>query len=359
MPTAFEIAAGRDAPATLGLLRQVQTAVPLFDAFDARTSPRTTFKTISIDGLPTAGFVTLGAGFKFSKGRLGVRESRCSYIGALVMAQLDVAREWEAEHQGLGYSYFELQAALRLQADLLHVEKQIIYGTSNDAKGFPGLKEITPGDDTDNVLAMTDTPDDSDFTKTVINVGGSTSNTASSAYAVEFGDLACQLVIGGTTGSGELFQFGERRIQSLAPDSNAPTELAEHEVGQYSGHIGLSVSGFSPVKAGDAVPSQYCLRRAMNITGQTGYGFDDYVAEKLILSFPEGHSPNILILSHRSGDQWAKARKSTGSVTFVGNMGSGRDGVINTQPKRPAEYEGVPVIYSKAVRNTDAIEVPA
>lgn len=359
MPTAQEIALDRDAPVSLGLLRNVITATPLFSAFDARTSPRTRFKTLCIDALPTAGFVNLGDGFKFSKGRMSMREFGCSYIGALVMAQLDVAREWQNEHQGIGFDYFSMQAALRIEADLLHIEKQMVYGTANDALGFPGMKEITPGTDADYVLSMTETPDDTDFTKTVINVGGSTSNTGSSAYAIMFGELGCQIILGGTSGTGELFQFGERRIQSLPPDANKPNELAEHEVAQMSGHIGLSVSGFSPAKAGDAVPTQYSLRRAMNITRDNDCGMDDYVAEKLVLSFPEGKSPNILAMSHRSGDLWAKARKSTGSVTFVGNMGSGRDGVINRQPQRPKEYEGVPVVYTKAIRNNEAIEVPA
>jgi hypothetical protein len=338
MPTAVEIATIRQAPLSLGVLRQVISAVPLFAAFDMRTTSRTRFKTLSIDGMPDVDpFVNLGDGFKTGRATLSLREFGCSYLGGHVKVQLDVAREWQAENQDLDFDYFTLQASERIKGDLLKIEKQIIYGTATgSAKGFPGLKQMTPGAIAANVMAMTDTPDDSDFTKTVINAGGSTSNTASSAYSIRFGTLDCQLVMGGTSGNQELFQFGERRIQALAPDASKPEELAEHEIGQYSGHIGLSVSGFSEAEASQ-VKSQYSVRRLMNLTAQADKGMDDY----------------------RSGDQWANSRKSTGSVVFVGNMGSGRDGTINRQPARPTEYQGIPIVYTRSIGNTDAIEVPA
>lgn len=359
MPTALDIAIMRNAPMSLGVLRQVINGVPLFAAFDVRTTDRTRFKTLVIVGLPDVDpFVNLGDGFSRGKATLALREFGCSYMGGNVVVQLDVAREWAAENQDLDFDYFTLQAASRIEADLLKVEKQIIYGTVANAKGFPGLKQMTPGSITGNVMAMTDTPDDTDFTKTVINAGGSTASAGSSVYSIRFGSLDCQLVMGGTSGTQELFQFGERRIQSMPPDASKPNELAEHEIAQYSGHIGLSVAGFSGTE-GAMVPGQYCVRRLMNLTPQDGCGVDDYKLEKLILSHPENSRPSILTMSMRSGDQWAKSRQSTGSVVFVGNMGSGRDGVINRAPQRPTEYEGVPVVYTRSIRNNDAIEVPA
>lgn len=359
MPTALEIAVQRNAPMSLGVLRQIISNVPLFAAFDMRTTDRTRFKTLVITGLPDVDpFRNLGDGFARGKAVLALREFGCAYVGGNVVVQLDVAREWQAENQDLDFDYFTLQASTRIEADLLKVEKQMIYGTAINAKGFPGLKQMTPGTIAGNVMAMTDTPDDADFTKTVINAGGSTASTASSAYSIRFGTLDCQLVMGGTSGTSELFQFGERRIQSMAPDPDKPDELAEHEIAQYSGHIGLSVSGFSGTE-GALVPGQYSVRRLANLTAQDGCGMDDYKLEKLILSHPENSRPSILTMSMRSGDQWAKSRSSTGSVVFVGNMGSGRDGVINRAPMRPTEYEGVPVIYTRSIRNNDAIEVPA
>ncbi len=362
MPNAIEIATMRNAPMSLGVLRQVITAVPLFAAFDMRTSPKTRFKSLVIDGLPDVDpFVRLGSGFKTGRATMSLRDFGCSYLGGTVKVQLDVAREWEAENEELDYDYFTLQTSTRIEADLIKIEKQIIYGTATgSALGFPGLKQMTPGPgvlDT-NVMAMTDTADDTDYTKSVINAGGSTSNTASSAYSIRFGPLACQLVMGGTTSGGELFAFGERRIQSLAPDSDLPNELAEHEIAQYSGHIGLSVSGTSESEAA-LVGSQYSLRRMCNLTNQTDCGMDDYKAEKLVLAHPDNNLPNVLVMSARSGDQWAKSRKSSGTTIFVGGQGSGRDGTINRQPARPREYEGLPIIYTRSIKNNDAIEAAA
>ena len=358
MPTALEIAIQRNAPMSLGVLRQVISNVPLFAAFDMRTTERTRFKTLVIVGLPDVDpFVNLGDGFSRGKATLALREFACSYMGGNVVVQLDVAREWQAENQDLDFGYFELQASTRIEADLQKVEKQIIYGTAINSKGFPGLKQMTPGTLSANVMSMTDTPDDSDFTRTVINAGGSTSNTASSVYSIRFGTLDCQLVMGGTSGNSELFQFGERRIQSMPPDAAKPNELAEHEIAQYSGHIGLSVAGFSGTE-GTLVPGQYCVRRLANLTPQADCGVDDYKLEKLILSHPENSRPSLLTMSMRSGDQWAKSRSATGGVVFIGGM-SGRDGTINRAPMRPTEYEGVPVVYTRSIRNNDAIEVPA
>lgn len=360
MPNAIEIATMRNAPMSLGVLRQIISAVPLFGAFDMRTTPRTRFKSLVIDGLPDVDpFVNLGDGFKSGKATMSLREFGCSYLGGLVQVQRDVAREWQAENQDLDFDYFTLQASTRIESDLMKIEKQILYGTgSGSTKGFPGLKQMTPGTLAANVMAMTDTPDDADFTKSVINAGGSTSNTASSAYSIRFGPLDCQLVMGGTSGNEELFQFGERRIQMIAPDAEKPTELAEHEVGQYSGHIGLSVAGFSETETA-RVLSQYCLRRLMNLTAQTDKGMDDYKLEKLVLSHPDNKLPSVIVMSHRSGDQWANSRKSTGGTVFIGGMGGGRDGTVNRQPLRPTQYDGIPVIYSRAVKNNDAIETPA
>ena len=360
MPNAIDIATGRDAPATLGMLTQVITATPLFNAFDMRTSPFTRFSTLALVGLPAGGFVRFGAGFKMGTAALAMREFDCSYIGAMVKAQVDVANRWAAEHRNVGYDYFTLQASTRLQADLIRVEKQIIYGTAIDPLGFPGLKQVTPGTLASNVMSVTDTADDIDYTKTVINAGGNAAGAASSAYGIVFGELDVQLVMGNdSTGSGELFVFGERRITPMAPDSTKPDELADHETGQYAGHIGLAVAGFSPVAAGDTVPSQYSLRRLMNLTPDDGCGLDDYKMEKLLLSFPDGKVPAIFAMSSRSGDQWAKSRKPGATTIFVGGQGGGRAGTVNIQPERPRDYAGIPIVYTRAIRNNDAIEVPA
>jgi hypothetical protein len=359
MPNAIEIATIRKAPMSLGILRQVITAVPLFAVFDVRTVEAIRFSTLVIDGIPDVDpFVNLGDGFKTGRASLALRKFDCSYLGGFVKVQLDVANVWQMENRELDYDYFTLQASERIKSDLMKIEKQMIYGRAESAKGFPGLRQMTPGTIAANVMAMTDTPDDTDFTKSVINAGGTTSNAGSSVYSIQFGSLAVQAVIGGTSSTGELFQFGERRIQSLPPDASKPDELAEFEIGQYSGYMGLSVAGFSESES-EKVKAQYCVRRLTNLTNQTDCGVDDYKLEKLINSHPDENRPSILAMSHRSGDQWANSRKSTGSVVFVGNMGSGRDGVINRAPKRPTEYEGVPVVYTRAVRNNDAIDVAA
>lgn len=354
MPTILEIAQGRQIPLTAGLFMAVQTRTPAIAAFDARTTPDKKFTSLRVTGLPTSAFVHQNEGFAPSRGTLSTTEFDCSLIGGQIREAVEAAKEWNRTHPGAGYTYFDLQAHLKMLADAKHIEKQMFYGTVNDAKGFPGMKELTPYA-SGNVLALTDTPDDSDFVKSVINAGGSTSLTASSVYSVVYGETdGCQLVLGNDQG-GELLQMGEIIQQALAPNSNEPTKLLMHNIAEMIGYIGLSVSGMNQTP-NSVVPTQFGLRRLANLTGDSGKGVTDAKLEALVKSHGDGIVPNALFMSPRSGQQWANSRNPTAVTVFLPGGQSGVNGAVNLQVQRPTNYEGIPVVYTSAIRNTDAIE---
>lgn len=353
MPTALEIAQGRNVPLSVGLLMALQTRYPLLSTFDARSTRDTSFQTLAVTELPGSAFVNYNEGFAPSRGKMEVREFDCSLIGGLIAEDRITAQKWNDAHPNAGYTYFDLQLQLKMIADARHIERQMVYGKARDAKGFPGMKELTPFT-TANVLALTDSPDDTDFVKSVINAGGTTSNTASSVYSVIFGDMDAQLVIGGDQG-GELFSLGDMITQMMAPNPAEPTKLTEHNVQQLHGYFGLSVSGMNQTP-GSVVPTQYSLRRLANCTAQTDATVTDKKIEKLVLSHGDGLVPSRLYMSPRSGDQWAASRSASSVSVFLGGMSTAQNSQVNLQAPRPTNYEGIPVTYTSAIRNNDAIE---
>lgn len=356
MPTAFQIAQGRQAPLSMGLFMAVRKALPLLSGFDARTSSDDKFYTLAVVSLPASSFIGIGEGLTASEGNLELREFSCAGIGGLVKAEVDSAAKWDKRHTQSGYTWFDLQTELRVTADLKNIEKQMIQGTANDLKGFPGAKEMTPFV-SGNVLAMTDSSQAGGFVKSVVNVGGSAANTASSVYSFVFGELESQLVLGNDIGS-EIIRIGETIRQMLAPVSSEPSKLSMHDLAEARGCVGLAVNGWNSQVPGQTAPVQYSVRRACNITNQVGYTLTDTVMDKLVRSHGGGRSPGLFAMSQRSGEQLAASRTPTAVTVLMGLTGANAaDASFNIKPPPPDNWKGVSIAYpDEAIVDTDAIE---
>jgi hypothetical protein len=355
MPTALQIAQGRQTRLSAGLLMSVLTHTPLFSAFDVRTSPDTEFLTLAVDSLPTSEFVRLGQGLSAGNANLSIRKASCAMIGGLVSAEVASAALWDRAHAAAGMSWFALQTDARVKADLLNIERQLISGLANDALGFPGAKDMTPFASS---FTMAETAQKYDYKRPVINAGSGvslTAGTASSVYSFCFGPLDCQLVIGNDSGAGELFRFTEVVRQFVAPDSNEPTKSLLTDMAQLLGHIGLSVGGFSPSQDGQTVPTQYSARRIANLTADVGAKLTDAHMDKLLRSHGPAKRPSLFAMSVRSGEQLAASRQPT-AVNF--NMGSGDAAAMSypTYPPPPDNFRGVPIVYPLAIGEADTVE---
>lgn len=356
MPNALEIAQGRQTPLTAGLFMAVRDEAPLFSAFDVRTTSGTSFLSLAVVSLPSSSFANLGEGFTNSDGKLELREFSCSLIGGQVKAELISAGLWDKAHQGSGSTWFDLQTMLKVKADVQNVERQIILGRSNDAKGFPGAKELTPY--SAGVFTMAETSAKYNFQRPVLNVGGTTADTASSVYSFVFGEMESQLILGNDSG-GELIQIGETITQDLAPDPvNEPSKLLRHDVAQLEGFVGLSVSGFNQQIDGQTIPTQYSVRRAANITADSGKTCTDTVIDKLTLSHGTGRGSSLLAMSHRSGEQLAASRQATAVNFNMGQSGDAQNAVATIYPAPPPSWNGIPIVYPlpSVIGDTDAIE---
>jgi len=208
----------------------VLTHTPLFSAFDVRTTGDAEFLTLSLDSLPTSQFVNLGEGLKAGTARMSIRRSSCSMIGGLVMAEVASAALWDGAHTQVGMNYFGIQVDARVRLlDTLDVERQMIDGTINDAKGFPGAKQIAPF--SGGVFDMTETaPEVSTRARfwMLATASARTAGTASSVYPFVSRNLGIrQLVWGNDAGGGAMFRFTDIRRQFIAPDSNKPTRAVD------------------------------------------------------------------------------------------------------------------------------------
>lgn len=356
MPTALQIAQGRQVPLTQGLLMALVAEAPLLAVIDARTSATTKFLTLAIISLPTAGaFVNYNEGFTSSDGQLELREFDCSLVGGQIKAERITARKWNAEHAAAGYTWMDLQTMLKLKAQGIALEKQIIQGTAYDPKGFPGLKELLPYV-AGNVISTSETAAKYQYGRSVINAGGSTANTASSVYAIIEGEMDVQLVMGNDmAGTGDLFTLSEMHTSNEAPNPAEPNKKSLHDLQQFDGHIGLSMSGFNQTP-NSVVPTQYSARRIANLTGQVGYGLTDALMSKLSRSFGTTRRPSRFMMASRSGEQLAASRQATAVNVMLG-AGPAITQTFNTYPPPPSDWNGIPIVYpDNAIGEAEAIE---
>jgi hypothetical protein len=355
MPTLLEIVQGRPTPLTQGIFQAAATESPALGNFDARTSTDTNFMALALVGLPTAsGFKDYGEGATHGGASLALREFAAKLTVAKVKVESLTAARWDAAHAASGTTYFDLQVMARMASEMRHLERTIFYGTTQDAKGFPGLKQLTPFVST-NVLEVTENPEDEDFIRTVLDSGGTTSSTASSVYSVVHGPLDCQLVVC-NDGGGELFYMTEPRMQDFAPDANAPEATLEYMVAQISGHFGVAVSGMNQTP-NSVVPTQYSVRRLANVTPDSSAGLTGAKMDLLVDSHGDGKAPSAFYMSKRSGRQLGVDGGATQVTVSLGGGGDARNTTTRKQPKAPSDWDGIPIIYTSAIRNNDAIEV--
>lgn len=302
--------------ATIGLIEANIKAAPEAELFPFRTIRGTSYKTGIRTGLPTVGFRNANEGQTPSKSTFEQKIIEAFIFGGQIEIDKAVA---DADERGAEYLK-ALEASGVTLASMRAIGSQIWYGVTQDAKGFPGLKAATAfGTSTINGDALT------------INATGSTSSTASSVYAVKFGDQDVTLI----GGNDSAFTLGEWMIQQIVTSGTA--KMTAH-VNALTAWIGLQVA------------HENCVRRICNLTAQSGKGLTDILLAQLLETFPIGFKPDAIFMSRRSRSQLQASRT-------VALYGQGP-----TRPNQPAlaplptEYEGIPLVASDSILNTDAIE---
>lgn len=206
-----------------------------------------------------------------------------------------------------GYEAFlTRETARHLKQSFFTTEKQIIYGTGNDASGFAGLATDTRFDKSNDTL--------------VVNAAGSTPSTGSSCWLLRSGLDAMSLVVGND---------GKFAVSD-------PFLTTIEATGLYDAYR-VSVLGYLGLQMG----STYDAVRIANLTADSGKGLTDALIAQGIEKFPASKSPNLIVMSRRSLSQLQQSRTSYSPT--------------GTPAPFPVEAFGIPIVVSDAIVNTETL----
>ncbi|MEX0587053.1 MAG: major capsid protein [Pirellulales bacterium] len=300
MPTLLDIAKANGSDAVVGLIEETSSIHPEITMGAARTIKGLNYKTLVRTGLPTVGFRNFNEGTAATKG---------TYENRLVETFIFNPR-WECDkavadsHEDGAPAFISMEAAGIMEAAFQHLSEQFYYGVGNDAKGFPGL-----------IAAY-------DATNMVVDAGGTTSDTGSSVWAVKFGPRDVSWVYG-NGGSLDLSDVSTQRI--LDANDNPFTAYVQEILAR----PGLQVGGVRSVA------------RIKKLTADSGKGLTDARIAALLLTFPAGIVPDVLLMSRRSLEQLRASRTAT-------NM-TGAPAPI------PTEAFGVRIEVTDAISNVESL----
>ena len=316
--TMLDIAKLTGNDAVVGLIEENLKYAPEVEVFPFRTIRGTSYRTGIRTALPATGFRNANEGQATSKSTFEQKLIEAYIFGGQIEVDKAVA---DANEDGAA-ALLAIEADGTMMSAMQSIGRQIWYGkaTSGDAKGFPGLKSAT-------VYGGTTKAGDS----LVVDAGGTTAGTASSVYAVRFGDRDITLI----GGNNSAFQLDDWMTQQVTKTDGS--KLTAYVSGITS-WIGLQSS------------HENCVRRIANLTADNGKGLTDDLLAQLFETFPVGYVPDAIFLSRRSRRQLQSSR----TVTLFG-QGKNRPDQEMTAPI-PTEYEGVRIIPTDSILNTDAIE---
>lgn len=300
--TLLDIAKANGSDAAVGLIEEVLTAAPEVNFGAARTIKGLSYKTLVRTGLPTSGFRNANEGTVPSKSTWENRVIECFTLNPRWECDKAVADR----HEDGAAAFIALEAAGITRASMITMGSQFYYGTSNDAKGFPGL------------LAAYDS------TNMVVDAGGSTASTGSSVWAVKFGPQDVQWVYG-ANGMLNVSDVTEARVTDA---SDNPYTAYVQEMLAYPG---LQVG------------SKYSVARIKKLTADSGKGLTDILIAQLLMKFPAGVKPDYLFMSRRSLAQLQASRTATT--------------VTGAPAPFPTESHGVPIQVTDSIVDTESLSL--
>jgi hypothetical protein len=292
--------------------------VPELAVFDSFGLPRgqMTYQTLHRTSKPTVEFANAGSGFTPSKSTLKLINHELFRFGGRVEAPRHIADNWARGGAG-GYQAFEAAGVLQSAMEL--VGSQIFYGDVTAGAGFDGLKKFTPHG--------------WDYAH---NATGTTASTASSVYFVQFGQPYVQLIAGEAMNGNGVMSLPDFRIGDMV---DANSKRMEAYISELSSYIGLQIA------------APWSVLRIYNITADSNKGLTDALIAAAKLKMPVGFRPDACFMSRRSQSQLQISR----TVTLFG-AGTTRPNQGLIAPMPLTDADGVPIIATDSILNTDAIE---
>ena len=298
--TLLDIAKMNGADPLVGLIEEATKAHPETIEVPGRTIKGTSYKTLVRTKLPTVGF---------RNGNQGADATKSSYENRTVETYILNPR-WEQDkaiadaYEDGAAACIAIEAAGQMEASLLALGKQFFYGTSFDAKGFPGLCQAY------------------DSTNMLLDAGGTTDSVCSSVWMIRRGPKAVQWVFGM---EGNLSLSAVR--EQLVPDSQTPPKY-------YTAYVQEML-----VRPGLQVGSVRAVCRGYKFTEDAGLGVTDAALAKMLEKFPAGLGPDAIFMSKRSRRQLKNSRTAVNPTGLPAPF--------------PVDYEGIPIFVTECLYDTE------
>jgi len=311
--TMLDLAKRRCAAKEVGLIEANIAAAPEVKLIPARTIEGTGFDTLLRTGFPTVEFTGLNEGVAPSKSVYETKHVQCFPVRSLI--QIDKAA---VSVDSPLASLQTDEASGVTEATLRKLGRQFYYGRTvgkGDVKGYYGLVDFV-----DNTM--------------IVNATGTTANGATSVYFVKFGVKDVQLI------------FGKNSVLTLPPFRD---ETATDGNGKKFDASVAHLTGW----AGLQCTNPNSLVRICNLTAENGKGLTDSLLASGLALFPAGVTPDAIFMTRRSRKQLQDDRAA--KVALQGNGKTGTLGGGSAYAPTPTEFEGIPIVVTDSLLNTEAI----
>jgi len=309
MPQAnlLDIAKLNGSDTIVGLIEETLTYAPEVQIMPARTIRGTSYKIASRVTYPGVGFRAANEGSTPTKSEFESQLIECYILSGAVQADVAVARAYEDGEQ----AWKDVESVGVMRQAMIELGSQVIYGTSVDSKGFPGLQAIHTA-----------------FNSGLV-VGAGGSADLSSVYGINTDTQGVQLVFG----AGTTFELGEWRIENVGTGSVYPAHVAN-----LTAWVGMQVG------------SKYSVGRLNSVGSNSGGGVTDGKLAELLSKYPVGYRPNYWLMNRRSAYQLQVSR-SASSVQNGVKTSSGSE----IFAPLPTESNGIPIVITDSILNDEAL----
>jgi hypothetical protein len=263
---------------------------------------------------PVIGFRAMNAGADYTASGSTQVSVDLKYIDPTI-------REDIAQCQAYRYgseAWLDRRTARQLRQALFTLEKQVFNGTvGGDASGFLGLADDANYNQLSDAL--------------VVDAGGTAAGTGSSVWFLRSTpDDASMALVGAGDESLSLdninFVIGETFKAQIAGSNGKLMTALCRDIG---GHLGIQAG------------SKYAAARIANLTAESGKGLTDLLLSRCLELFPSSDPPTHIVMNRRSGGQLQRSRTTYSPVGQPAPL--------------VREYEGIPIIYTDAILNTEAL----
>lgn len=285
----------------------LMNGAPLVAALPAEeSSDGTTHKYSKEVGAPVVGFRLENKGRDFSNDSDQIVQVALKILDWSFAGDKAVADAWRRG----GREAFLARKGLRTsKAALFAYEKQIFYGSGEDALGFVGLIDSL------NTLAH----------EMVVNATGAAAGTGSSVYALRLGADDVQGIYKGDE-NGKAMDMGDTIVQNMVDSEGKNLPMYYTPACTW---LALQIGGLRSVG------------RLCNLTTEENKTLTDDMLYELLERFPGDKKPTHLAMTRRSRGQLRKSRTATNATGAPAPI--------------PTEVDGIPIVVTEALVNTEAI----